>query len=175
MDVATLKAKIKSKQLPSYLIFSGPEWKVQEIYINQISKVTGKEVKRVDGISNIYQQLKNRSFVKKPAIYIVRDDKELMQNEKLQQKISSVLNENMLIHVLTSVDKRTKYYKTYKDTIVEFEQLTDAILKKYIKKEINLSDKNCQVLIDICEHDFGKILLEIDKIKNYVKYVETHN
>ena len=175
MDVSTLKSHIKLKTLPTFLIFSGPEWKVQEIYIKQISKVTGKEVKRVDGISNIYQQLKNRSFVKKPAIYIVRDDKELMQNEKIQQNLSTLLADNMLIHVLTSVDKRTKYYKTYKDTIVEFEQLTDAILKKYIKKEINLSDKNCQVLIDICEHDFGKILLEIDKIKNYVKYVETHD
>ena len=39
MDVATLKAKIKSKQLPSYLIFSGDEWKVQQIYINQIAKL----------------------------------------------------------------------------------------------------------------------------------------
>ena len=165
MDVATLKSHIKLKTLPTFLIFSGPEWKVQEIYIKQISKVTGKEIKRVDGISNIYQQLKNRSFVSKPVIYIVRDDKELMQNEKIQQNLSTLLADNMLIHTLTSVDKRTKYYKTYKDTIVEFEQLSDAILKKYIKKEISLSDKNCQVLIDICEHDYGRILLEIDKIK----------
>lgn len=167
MDVSTLKAKIKSKQLPSYLIFSGPEWKVQELYIKQISKVTGKEIKRIDDVVNIYHQLKSRSFVTQSFIYIVRDDKELMQNEKLQKQLDSILNENMLIHVLTSVDKRTKYYKTYKDTIVEFEQLTDAILKKYIKKEISLSDKNCEVLIDICEHDYGRILLEIDKIKRY--------
>lgn len=175
MDVATLKAKIKSKQLPSYLIFSGPEWKVQEIYINQIAKITGKEIKRVDSIIDIYSQLRNKSLMKKPVIYIVRDDKELMTNEKIQQQLSTILADNMLIHVLTSVDKRTKYYKQYKDTIVEFEALNEAILKKYIKKEINLSDKNCSILIEICEHDFGKILLEIDKIKNYVKYVETHD
>lgn len=175
MDVATLKAKIKSKQLPSYLIFSGPEWKVQEIYINQISKITSKEIKRVDSITDIYSQLRNKSLMKKPVIYIVRDDKELMTNEKIQQNLSTILADNMLIHVLTSVDKRTKYYKAYKDTIVEFEALNEAILKKYIKKEINLSDKNCSILIEICEHDFGKILLEIDKIKNYVKYVETHD
>ena len=168
MDVSTLKSHIKLKTLPTFLIFSGPEWKVQEIYINQISKVTGKEIKRIGSVAEVFSKIKNRSFVQRPVIYIVRDDKELMQNEKLQQKISSVLNENMLIHVLTSVDKRTKYYKTYKDTIVEFEQLSDAILKKYIKKEISLSDKNCQVLIDICEHDYGRILLEIDKIKRYV-------
>ena len=168
MDVATLKAKIKSKQLPSYLMFSGNEWKVQQIYINQIAKVTGKEIKRIDDVTSIYGKLKNRSFVQNGVIYIVRDDKELMNSEKLQQQISAgLLGDNMLIHLLTTVDKRTKFYKQYKDTIVEFEQLTDAILKKYIKKEINLSDKNCQMLIDICEGDFGRILLEIDKIKRY--------
>ena len=177
MDVSTLKAKIKSKQLPSYLIFSGPEWKVQEVYIKQISKVTGKEVKRIDAVSDIYSQLRNRSFIQKLYIYVVRDDKELMQNEKLQKQLDSVLNDNMLIHVFTSVDKRTKYYKTYKDTIVEFEQLSDAILKKYIKKEIDLSDRNCQTLIDICEHDYGRILLEIDKIKRIgrVTFTEVGN
>ena len=176
MDVATLKAKIKSKQLPSYLIFSGSEWKVQEIYINQIAKVTGKEIKRIDDVASIYGKLRNKSFVQNGVIYIVRDDKELMNSEKLQQQISNgLLGDNMLIHLLTTVDKRTKFYKQYKDTIVEFEPLNDVVLKKYILKEIKLSESNIQRLIDICEHDFGKILLEIDKIKNYVKYVETHD
>ena len=168
MDVSTLKAKIKTKQLPSYLIFSGDEWKVQQIYINQIAKVTGKEIKRIDDVSGIYAQLRNRSFIQKGVIYIVRDDKELMNSEKLQQQISNgLLGDNMLLHLLTTVDKRTKFYKQYKDTIVEFEQLTDAILKKYILKEIMLSESNLQRLIDICEHDYGRILLEIDKIKRY--------
>lgn len=169
MDVATLKAKIKSKQLPSYLIFSGLEWKVQELYIQQIAKVTSKEIKRIDSITDIYSKLRNKSFVQSGVIYIVRDDKELMQNEKLQQKIESVLGDNILIHLLTNVDKRTKFYKQYKDVIIEFEALSDAMLKKYILKEIKLSESNIQRLIDICEHDYGRILLEIDKIKRYIE------
>ena len=171
MDVATLKAKIKSKQLPSYLIFSGDEWKVQQIYIDQISKVTGKEIRRTDSVVDIYGKLKNRSFVQKPIIYIVRDDKELMQNEKLQQNIEQVLGDNILIHLLTTVDKRTKFYKAYKDVICDFERLSDSMLKKYILKEIKLSERNIERLIDICEHDYGRILLEIDKIKRYVNYL----
>ena len=169
MDVATLKAKIKSKQLPSYLIFSGDEWKVQQIYIDQIAKVTGREIKRIDDVSSIYSQLKNRSFNLEPVNYIVRDDKELMNSEKLQQQISNgLLGDNMLIHLLTSVDKRTKFYKAYKDSIVDFERLPDSMLNKYILKEIKLSERNIERLIDICEHDYGRILLEIDKIKRYV-------
>ena len=50
MDVGTLKAKIKSNQLPPYLIFSGDEWKVQQIYIEQIAKATGKEINRIDDV-----------------------------------------------------------------------------------------------------------------------------
>ena len=170
MDVSTLKAKIKSKQLPSYLIFSGDEWKVQQIYIQQIAKVTGKELKRIDSISSIYNQLTNRSFMKINLIYIVRDDKNLMQNEKLQQQIQEgLLGENILIHLITTVDKRTKFYKTYKDAIVEFGALDATVLRKYIKKELPLSDRNCDILIDICEHDYGRCLLEIDKIKRYAQ------
>ena len=169
MDVSSLKAKLKSNQLPNYLIFSGDEWKVQQIYINQIAKVTGKETKRIDSISDIYSQLKNRSFVKRTEVYIVRDDKELMQNEKLQRQIEQVLGDNILIHLLTNVDKRTKFYKLYKDSIVDFERLSDAMLKKYALKEIKLSESNLARLIDICEHDYGRILLEIDKINRYTE------
>ena len=172
MDVSTLKSYIKLKTIPTFLIFSGPEWKVQEIYINQIAKVTGKEVKRIDSVSSIYTYLRNRSFVKQSFIYIVRDDKELMQNEKLQAKIESVLGDNILIHILTTIDKRTKYYKAFKASIIEFKTLSDAMLKKYALKEIKLSESDLQRLIDICEHDYGRMLLEIDKIKWYQKSTE---
>ena len=87
MTVQELKAKIKSKHLPHYLIFSGEEWKVQEIYIKQISKALSLETQRVDSVLQIYKAIQSKSLFKKNIIYIVRDDKDLMQNEKLQQQI----------------------------------------------------------------------------------------
>lgn len=167
MDVSTLKAYIKSNRLPNYIIFAGDEWKVQEIYIQQIAKVTKREVIRIDSITDIYSKLKNRSFVQKPVVYVVRDDKELMQNEKLQGQIESVLNQNILIHLITNLDKRTRFYKSFKASICDFERLSDSMLSKYIRKEIKLSERQIQRLIEICEHDYGRILLEIDKIKWY--------
>lgn len=168
MDVATLKAKIKSNQLPNYLIFTGDEWKVQQLYLEQIHKVTGMELKRVDNVLTVYNQFRSRSLTMTSVIYIVRDDKDLMTNEKLQQQIErGVLGTNMLIHLVTTVDKRTKFYKAYKDAIVEFGALEPVVLRKYIKKELPLSDKNCDILIEVCDHNYGHILLEIDKIKRY--------
>ena len=168
MDVKSLKAKIKSKQIPNYLIFSGDEWKVQEIYIKQIAKVTGLKTQRIDSLLHIYNALRNKNFLQERIIYIVRDDKDLMQNEKLQQQIEDdLLRDNILIHLVTSVDKRTKFYKRYKASICDFERLSDAMLYKYIQKELKLSKRNTERLIDICESDYGRILLEIDKIRRY--------
>lgn len=168
MTVQELKAKIKSKQLPHYLIFSGEEWKVQEIYINQISKVLNLETQRIDSVLTVYKAIQSKALFQKRVIYIVRDDKDLMQNELLQKQIErGVLGDNYLIHLVTSVDKRTKFYKSYKASICDFERLSDSMLKKYILKEIKLSERNVERLIDICEHDYGRILLEIDKIQIY--------
>lgn len=167
MDVATLKNYIKLKTIPTFLIFSGDEWKVQQVYINQIAKVTGKKCVRIDSISEIFQKLSNRSFVKESVVYIVRDDKELMQNEKLQQRIEKILGDNILILLLTNVDKRTKFYKSYKASICDFERLSDKMLEKYTLREISLSKRNLERLIDICEHDYGRILLEVDKVRVY--------
>lgn len=168
MDVSTLKSHIKLKKIPSFLIFGGEEWKVQEIYIQQIAKATGFEIKRIDSITDVYANLKNRSFIQKPVIYIVRDDKELMQNEKIQAQIEKgLLADNILILLLTNIDKRTKFYKLFKERICLFERLSDSLLKKYTLKELKLSESDLERLIAICEHDYGRILLEIDKIKMY--------
>lgn len=169
MDIQVLKKQIQTNSVPSFIIFAGDEWKVQEVWIKQISKVTGKGIKSVDSISDVWGSIKNTSVIKSSFIYVARDDKEFMQNEKLQNAVKAGrLKDNIFVLKLTSVDKRTKFYKQFQDSIVIFEPLSDIILKKYITKEIPLSDKNCEKLIDICEKDYGRILLEIDKVQRYV-------
>lgn len=172
MDVSALKAKIKSKQIPHYLIFTGPEWKVQQIYIQQIAKVLGLEVVYLDSYSEVYSKIRSRTLTSSSKLFILRDDTEIQSSDKITtQSILDSLKDNLLIHILTTTDKRKKYYKENQDRIVDFEPLSDSALKKYIKKEINLSDENCQRLIEVCEHSYGAVLLEIDKIKRYVNYL----
>ena len=166
MDVSTLKSRIKIKKIPNYLIFTGPEWKVQQIYIEQIAKATNSEIVRIDSIKDVFSSLRSKAFLSVSKLFIVRDDTELLQaDSNVIQSILDALQSNLLIHILTAVDKRKKYYKDNKERIIEFEPLPDIILKKYIKKEINLSDRNCGILIEICEHSYGRCLLEIDKVK----------
>lgn len=167
MDATTLKAHIKSNTVPNILYFTGSEWEVQKIFIQQIAKVKGLETKRVESIVDVMGKFKSSSFVQKNYIYIARDDKQYLEDEKARTILPTVIGQNMYILLLTSVDKRTKFYKGNGYAIVEFEALPEKMLIKYIQKDIPLSEKNCKKLIEVCESDYGRILLEIDKIKRF--------
>lgn len=169
MDVGGLKHQIQSKRIDHILIFYGDEWEVQKIYINQIAKVTGLATTRVDKISDVIGKLKSASFVNKEYIYIARDDTEYIHNEKLQDLVSNYIGNNYFILLLSNVDKRLKFYKDNSDSMIEFEKLKPQVLKKYIQKSINLSDKSCDKLMEVCEYDYGRCLLEIDKIKQFAE------
>ena len=167
MDVAGLKSHIKTNTLPSVLYFTGDEWAVQKIFIQQIARTKGMEIKRVNSITEVINKFKSVSFVQKNYIYVARDDHSYITDEKIQALLPTVIGKNMFILLLTNPDKRTKFYKAIKDDIVEFEALPEKMLVKYIQKEINLSEKNCKKLIEVCESDYGRILLEIDKIRRF--------
>lgn len=171
MDVSALKHLIVSKQLPNFLIFAGEEWKVQQIYIDQICKVTNKERVYADSFAEIYPALKRNSLMAESKVYVVRDDKDIMQNETVQKQIESgLMKSNILILLLTAIDKRTRFYKRYNASIIDFERLSDAVLKKYTLSALKLSERSVVRLIDVCEHDYGRILLEIDKINQFEKW-----
>lgn len=168
MDISALKASIQSRKLNDFYIFTGTEWAIQKIYIQQIAKVKQLEIRYIEAFSDIYSKLKNRGFIDTSYLYVIINDKDIQTQENVQIQLSSgILKNNILIYIWTDMDKRLKFYNKFKDKIVEFESLSDTILQKYIQKEIDLSDRNCQKLIDVCEHNYGRILLEIDKIKRY--------
>ena len=166
MEITEVKSHIKNKTFNNFYIFTGPEWKVQRLYIDQMSKVAGKEIRYIDSVTDIYGKRNNTAFIQKSYVYVIRDDKELLQNEKLQSQLNSIAGKNILVLLLTSVDKRTKFYKSYKSTIVEFEPLKPEILARYIQKEILLSESNCNKLMEVCEYSYGRCLLEIEQYIN---------
>lgn len=169
MTIAELKAQIMGKQMKPLYIFTGNEIAVRDIYIKQIAKVGGYDIKWLEDAADIVQAGRKRSIVQKKTLYILSECNELVKNEKAQKILEMNFGSNMLLVLFTALDKRVKFYKQYKDIIVEFETLQPEILKKYIQKEIDLSDKDCEKLMEICEGDYGRCLLEIDKMKTYIK------
>ena len=173
MEINKLKADIINHTPEKFYIFTGEEWKIQWIYIEKMSAVFEKPLKYIDSITDVYGKLSNKSLISQSYLYVVRDDTELINNETLQNTLEKLLGDNILILLLTNVDKRTKFYKKYSDAICIFDHLSQDILRKYIDKEISLSEENSSKLMEICEYDYGRCLLEIDKIKRYrVSYGE---
>lgn len=164
MDLMTLKVQIKKNDFEHIYIFAGDEWKVQQIYIEQMTKVIGNRV-YLESVSELLQKLSSKLFNSSRTLYLLRDDREIMTNEKALKRVLETLKNNVLILCVSSVDKRTKFYKTYSESFIEFNALEHAVLKRYVQKQIKLSDKNTERLMEVCENNYGRILLEIDKIK----------
>ena len=172
MNIADVKTDIKNKAIKPYYIFAGEELEVQRIYINKIAEVLGYETVRADCIADVWQSIVTPNLFDKPCVYVVRDDKDLMQNETLNRQIEQGnLNGNIIINLITTIDKRTKWYKSNSDKIVLFEHLSSEVLIKYCQREIALTKRNAERLITICENDYSRLLLEIDKIKRYQRWL----
>lgn len=169
MDLTTLKSHIKTKTFDPFYIFTGPEVGVMDIYIRQIAKVQNADVVMLDGIADLAKKMHKGSIVKNAHIYILRDSKEFIQDNDLSMKITSTgaLTGDVLILVYTSIDKRSKVYKTFQEKIVDFQPMKPEILTKYIQREVYLTDDSYAKLIEVCESDYSRILLEVDKIKRY--------
>ena len=169
MDLSTLKTHIKNKTFDPAYIFTGPEVGVMDIYIEQMAKAQNATVTRLDGIDDLAKKMHKGSIVKNACIYALRDCKEIIQDIDLARKITqkNALSGAILILIYTSIDKRSKVYKEFQDAIVDFQPMKPEILVKYIQKEIYLTDDAYTKLIEVCESDYSRILLEVDKIKRY--------
>lgn len=169
MDLSTLKSHIKNKSLESLYIFTGSDSGVMKIYIEQMAKVNNSSVKILDSITDLAKKAYNSSFVKTHEICILYEDKEFIQNDTIRAKIlqNNAFNNTVLIFIYSSIDKRSKLYKSYQDNIVDFQPLSADILTKYIQRRIALSDSKCKELIEVCEGNYSQIMLEVDKIISY--------
>ena len=165
MKVNEVKKQIQAKSLDSFFVFTGEEIEAQRIYINKIAEVTGKTVKRIDKVSEAFN--KRSSLFKTSSVYVARDDVEFWKSGVPLDKVGELLGDNMLILQMTSIDGRSKSSKEYAQQIVEFSYMDDDVLYKYTYKACQLSEANVYDLMDMCEHDYSRVLLESDKINRY--------
>ena len=164
-----LMQEIVNNQVPHYNIFTGEEIAVQKIYIDKI--LEGYKRVDCDSVAQALQKSRTKSLTGSNRAFIVVDDNLYMKDEKaweIAQNSFSKASKNILIIIYSSIDKRSKKFLSKNDEyIVSFDRLSEDVLVKYIQKDINLSDENTQKLVELCESDYSRILLEIDKIKSY--------
>ena len=161
--------ELVNKQVPHYNIFTGEEVAVQKIYIDKI--LEGYKRVDCDSVAQALQKSRTKSLTGSNRAFIVVDDNLYIKDEKAWEIVQNTFtkaSKNILIIIYSSIDKRSKKFLSKNDEcIVSFDRLSDDVLVKYIQKDIALSEENAQKLVELCESDYSRILLEIDKIKSY--------
>ena len=169
MELAQLMQHLAGgTNIPHYMIWYGEEQKIIDMYLDRI-KSFYKPV-HCESVAFVVNQLRVKSLDKSNKIYIVTEDDEYRKNEQAWENVKEMLNKSKHILLIryANVNKKLKFYTQQKDSFTEFVHLQPDILTQYIQKDINLSDSNCEKLITMCGNDYGRILLEVDKINQYL-------
>lgn len=168
MEITELKKQIKSGELDKIYIFHGEEYAVMKVYLKLMA---GKDyqITYVNSLLDLMAGSKTKALVPVHHLYVIMDDKDYLTNEKMWEKFNG-LKDDIVVFYYTTTDKRLKFWKQNKDKAVEFAKLDDRILTKYIQKEAPFfTEAMCKELIDVCESDYGRILLELDKMRDYCR------
>lgn len=167
MEITDVKQHIKTGEFQKIYIFHGPEHTIMKMYLKMMADKGNYELSYADSLMDVMTGARTKALVPVRHLYIIMDDKEYLTNEKIRQKFKG-LKDDIVVFYYTTTDKRLKFWKENKDTAIEFTRLNDQVLTKYIQKEAPFfTDDMCKELIDVCDGDYGRILLEIDKMRQY--------
>ena len=176
MEITDVKKHIMAKQILPFYCFTGEEVGIMNIYIHKIAEVLDAELVFADTVVSVIQKSSGGGLVKRRKVFVIHDDTDFIKQDKIIDDFinNRVLKSDVLILVLNSLDKRSMFYKTYNSSIYEFKHLNSENLSIYVKRKCALSDRNIATLVDICENDYSRILLEIDKIERYQIASKSH-
>jgi DNA polymerase III delta subunit len=167
MTYSDIKGHLLNGTVPNFLIFCGEEREVQRIYINKIAESKKQILKRIDGVG---EALKNQgtSLFSQSFCYVCTEDTEFQKAESAWDTIRESIGSNTLIYQISKIDKRSKFYGYFSESILMFDYMTEQVLTKHIKERSELSTNACKLLIEVCEYDYSRILSELGKIEAYV-------
>ena len=167
MDLTVLKDQIMKNQMLNFYIFTGEEIGIQHIYLNQMSKVIGLPIIRMDTVLEAYGKCKSISLLGKTrGFYVIRGDVEFTKQEKFYERIQSEIGDNLIVVIYEKLDSRLKFGKFFKPCTVPFEKLATNVLISYIKKQ-NLSSKYAEKLSSNVAGSYDLSMRECEKIKNF--------
>lgn len=168
MKLVDLMKRISSNDIPHFLILFGEEQTILNIYLTHILEVTKSKRISADSVSYIMQNINKKRFDKSVRLYVVQDDMTFLRAEDSWETVRDTPTKDYIILRYHSLDKRSAFVKKNQQNLVEFARLSKEVLQTYISKDLpDLSEKNSSKLVEYCNYDYGRILMEIDKIKQY--------
>lgn len=162
---------ISENSIPHYLVLFGEEQAILDIYIQHIAQ--NYKIVYCDTVAYALSQVGKKSIDKSNKVYIVNEDNAYNKVEESWKNVKQTFarSKHILLLKYHSIDKRGKFYTQNKGNAVEFTHLSEDVLINYIQQKLpDLSEENASKLITWCNYDYGRILMEIDKIQQWVNY-----
>lgn len=170
MNLYEFQQHIIKDDLTGIYVMSGEEIGIMNYYINQINR----QRIRYDTVKEAISDSNKSGKLVPPKCYIVRDDNDFLKDEAAWTKVKHVMTKDVLLLCFTKLDKRSKFYKQFKDEIIWFEKLNEEMLIKYMINDIkameNLRRSELKTFLSICDFDYSRMINELDKIRNYAEY-----
>lgn len=171
MELVDLMKCISSKNIPHFLILFGEEQTILNIYLTHILEATYTKRISADSVAYVMQNINKKSLDKSIKLYVVQDDMAFLKAENSWEAVRNTSNKDYIILRYHGLDKRSAFVKKNQQNIVEFSRLSAEVLQTYISKDLpDLSEKNASKLVEYCNYDYGRILMEIDKIKQWQEH-----
>lgn len=171
MKLHELQKQIVYNQLDRLYIFYGDEIGIMDVYLDKMYSIVDADVIKTETVQEAYSRTVQRRLSNKPRCFVVRDDKEFFKNDKVWNKVFTHINNSTdyLILIYSSMDKRSKFFKSHSTILTEFEKLSSDLLSSYVREELKgIDNKTAKYLAEICECNYNRIMLECHKIKSYV-------
>ena len=169
MDLKILEKQIKllkSRKSKNFYILTGEELGVINAFIKQISVTYKADIQRVDTVAEIWPKLLTKSpLVKSNSLYVVKDDLDFLKSDLWNNDGLNKIKYNKLVLILTKLDKRSKFVKTYNKEFIEFKKLSNTQLTSLVLNTLEMKEREAEYLVNRCECDYSRILNELDKLK----------
>lgn len=169
MNLFDLQQAIKKKEIPHLMIFLGDEYEIMNIYIRSIEKVLNVKKTNLEETASIISRSKIVSFIDPNKLYVCKYDKDFTQNDKIWDGFQKNLKTSYLILIYNELDKRGKFYKKFQNEIIVFDKYEHDLLKKRLEKMTQLSSDNIEKLIDGCDGNYSRCLIELKKLDSYIE------
>lgn len=172
MQLVDYMNSIIDNELLKYSVLFGEEQSIIDVYINKISELGYSLVYR-DTVSSALDESRKSGFVEKQKLIVVSNDDEFLKLENKWSILRELKGNNLIVLRYSNIKKSSKFYKSNKDVCVEFNYVSDDVFQNYILKLVpKLKTNYVYKLQDICKNDYGKLLLETDKINSLSKQQE---
>jgi len=185
-----LRQHLKNKKISGIYLFTGVETYLQEVYLNRFIDLifeTGDKMMNLDifdqdkgDIDKIEASLVTLPFLANKRVVIIRNmdlfnKKNKSKAERIVQSLNTLPDTTVCFIIESSVDKRSRLYKTVKEhgTVTEFEYLTEKELIQYIARElskyqIKISSSDAKYFVETVGYDLQVVTKEVGKLIDYV-------